>query len=402
MSTTDDEKWLDAVRDKIKDYEEQPPIDDWSAIEKSLPDHQPAKFRTLSPRVSAIAAAVLLLIGISLFLHHNEATMQTARNPRQTVSAQSVPSASTSSIASVPASPPSSQLIASAAPSPSTHDRISSYKNPVNRMVPTASDASSSAVITTDADTSSASTSAAQSKETIAVETARAKASGRQPRISLNSSENAMLASAGSHSRSSFALSLHAASSAPQLYADNNSTTMMSYSDVCQHCDGGYVSSQLSSVDYTHHLPVQIGIEVEKKIGRKLGLASGLTFTYMNSSCSLPDNAEDISQHVYYIGVPLRLNYYFHDRRNFSAYWSNGIEVDKCVHAKMGDAKLGTGNWQYSVSTSLGLQYRLSTRFSIYAEPGISYYTTSGTSIETYRTRNPFSVDLQIGLKLNY
>ena len=56
---------------------------------------------------------------------------------------------------------------------------------------------------------------------------------------------------------------------------------------------------------------------------------------------------------------------------------------------------------QFSVNGAIGVEFNLSCRFSIYAEPGIGYYFDNGSSLPTYYRDKPFSFNLNVGLKFN-
>lgn len=434
MSIDKNDKWLDVIHDKLSEYEEMPPEDDWSAIESSLPHRQHAKIVAHWSRYAAVAAVVLLLIGIAVFLPHDAAVeriSQEVSSPAQIVTNRSTPLAATSlqkrSSGVIPTSTSSSRssVFSSSAlmPSPSTFKCSSSSATSPSLASLHADDplpADTTGVVPIDVakaqlvaeascprpDTTRSVTVESQSKkdENAIAELADSPTSlmrSPSPRTSLNNSEAALLASATRHSRHPLAFSFNAGSSALQLHADNNITTLQKLGNAGDdYVD--YYAGESTPVDYTHHLPVDLGIEVEKMISRTLGVAIGLRANYSYSTCNMSGDAKRISQRVYYVGIPVRLNYYVYLHRTFSVYWSNGIEVDKCVYAKLGNTKLSTHNWQYSFVTSLGLQYRLGKRFSVYAEPGVGYYTTSGNTIETYRTQNPLSVNLHVGIKLNY
>lgn len=151
-----------------------------------------------------------------------------------------------------------------------------------------------------------------------------------------------------------------------------------------------------------HHVPIRIGLNVEKRINKHIGIATGITGTYLLSTPADNYLSRSNNQHIYYIGVPIKLNYHFVNGRRLSLYWTNGAEAEKCVYAKRDGERLHINKIQMSVNSALGAQYMLLPNFSIYAEPGVSYYWGNGTNIETYRTENPFSLDFHIGLKLNY
>jgi hypothetical protein len=156
-----------------------------------------------------------------------------------------------------------------------------------------------------------------------------------------------------------------------------------------------------TQVEMRHRLPLKMGLLVSKRITKALSIETGLTGTYLLSVPRDESLGNNYDQRIYYIGVPLKVSYHFYHQKRVSAYWSNGVESEKCVSAKRGDTKLHLNKLQWSVNSALGMQVSISSHIGLFAEPGVSYYWGNGTKIETFRTEHPLSIELHFGLKLN-
>lgn len=156
-----------------------------------------------------------------------------------------------------------------------------------------------------------------------------------------------------------------------------------------------------TQVEMKHRLPLKMGLLVSKKITNAFSIETGLTGTYLLSVPLDESLGNNYDQRIYYIGVPLKVSYHFFHQKRVSAYWSNGVESEKCVSAKRGDIKLHLNRLQWSVNSALGMQVSVSSHIGLFAEPGVSYYWGNGTKIETFRTEHPLSIELHFGLKLN-
>lgn len=156
-----------------------------------------------------------------------------------------------------------------------------------------------------------------------------------------------------------------------------------------------------TQVEMRHRLPLKMGLLVSKRITKALSIETGLTGTYLLSVPRDESLSNNYDQRIYYIGVPLKVSYHFYHQKKVSAYWSNGVEFEKCISAKRGDKKLYLNKLQWSVNSALGMQVNVSSQIGLFAEPGVSYYWGNGTKIETFRTEHPLSMELHFGLKLN-
>jgi hypothetical protein len=57
---------------------------------------------------------------------------------------------------------------------------------------------------------------------------------------------------------------------------------------------------------------------------------------------------------------------------------------------------------QWSVSGSIGLNFKLLGHSYIFAESGISYYFDDKNAVNTIRDDKPLNFNLQLGIRLNY
>ena len=163
-----------------------------------------------------------------------------------------------------------------------------------------------------------------------------------------------------------------------------------------------YLRQAKQIVDIKHHQPISFGLSVRKALGKDFSLESGLTYTLLSSDAKLADNDQQIEQKLHYIGIPLRANWNFLDKKLVTLYVSGGGMVEKCVYGKLGSEKETVKPLQFSVSGAVGAQLNATKRVGIYVEPGVAYYFDDGSDIQTIRKENPFNFNIQAGIRLTY
>ncbi|MCM1356791.1 MAG: sigma-70 family RNA polymerase sigma factor [Staphylococcus sp.] len=164
----------------------------------------------------------------------------------------------------------------------------------------------------------------------------------------------------------------------------------------------------------THKLPVTVGININKNLTPRLGIETGVSFTYLRSSITyreldlgLVNATRDVSS--YFIGIPLKLNYRIFDYGRFSVYGTAGLALDIPVGTDVKTAHFGElrnyptleNRLQMSVSVGAGFEYRLVRGLSLYVEPSVRYYPSNGSSLPTIRQDQPFEFTLPLGLRFN-
>lgn len=150
-----------------------------------------------------------------------------------------------------------------------------------------------------------------------------------------------------------------------------------------------------------HHQPVSVGVNIRKNLPHGFSLETGLTYTYMASDVYYDSN-EILDQKLHYMGIPLRANWNFVDKRAFTLYVSAGGAMEKCVYGKIAGRKYTPKDLQFSVMSAVGAQYNINQRLALYVEPGLSYYFDDGSLVETIRKENPCNFTLQGGIRLMY
>ena len=125
----------------------------------------------------------------------------------------------------------------------------------------------------------------------------------------------------------------------------------------------------------------------------------------LESNFTLGEDAYYIkrTQHVHYLGMPLHVSYKWLDVKNWTIYSSLGGSLQIPVYGKtdekyvVGLITSCTNHWhfipslQWSVSTGIGVQYKLATKWSVYIEPSLHWYVPNGSSVHTIWTEHPFA-----------
>ncbi|GHT51538.1 hypothetical protein AGMMS49982_09230 [Bacteroidia bacterium] len=154
----------------------------------------------------------------------------------------------------------------------------------------------------------------------------------------------------------------------------------------------------LSASSVHYEMPVAISFSLRKYFAEDWAYESGLTYTYLKStetqsSPSGKTTSKDIRLH--YIGVPLKLVFSFYDNSRLSLYASAGGMLEKCLSGNIPEL-------QWSLTGDIGINYILRDAFSLFIEPGINYYFDDHSGVPTIRKDKPLNVGLQVGLRLTY
>lgn len=181
-----------------------------------------------------------------------------------------------------------------------------------------------------------------------------------------------------------------------------------------------FMSQYTRAETYTeidHNLPIMVGLTLRYNLNQRLGVSSGLTYSLLTSKLRSEsvNYFYDDRQTLHYLGVPLNINYKLWQNNNFSTYISAGGLVEKNIAGKLSsdyyidnklqsstDEKISSKQLQWSINSAVGLEYRLSDNFGIYAEPGVAYYFKNNSEIETIYKERPINFNLSLGLRINF
>ena len=152
---------------------------------------------------------------------------------------------------------------------------------------------------------------------------------------------------------------------------------------------------------YKHNQPLSFGATVRKELPYGLSLETGLVYTYLKSEVTMIANTPSVDQSLHFLGVPLRLDWTFLNRSNFTMYLGGGGMVEKCLSAKFGPDMISEKSVQFSMFGAVGAQYNLGDHIGLYFEPKISHYFTD-TNLRTIRTDSDVDLTLQLGVRFRY
>ena len=156
-----------------------------------------------------------------------------------------------------------------------------------------------------------------------------------------------------------------------------------------------------------HHHPISIGMTVNYPLTDKLSVSSGVVFTKQQSDFTFAMRYQQIikNQTLYYLGVPLNINYRLWSYKGLNVYASVGGQADWNISMKLrtngAEQKTEKDNLQWSVNGSLGIQYNFIPQVGLYAEPGVKYYFDNGSRVQNFFKDKPTHFNLQVGLRFN-
>lgn len=163
-----------------------------------------------------------------------------------------------------------------------------------------------------------------------------------------------------------------------------------------------YLRQAQKVADIKHHQPLSFGLSVRKSLKRGFSLETGLTYTLLSSDAKLGEGEQSVEQKLHYLGIPLRANWNFLDKKLFTLYVSGGGMIEKCVYGKLGTEKETVKPFQLSVSGAVGAQFNATKNIGIYVEPGVAYFFDDNSDVQTIRKENPFNFNIQAGIRLTY
>lgn len=176
-------------------------------------------------------------------------------------------------------------------------------------------------------------------------------------------------------------------------------------------------SSNITTV-VDHERPVRMQLTVHKSFGGFLGVESGLSCSTLRSTFTTDsgNTLKKETQTLRYLGVPLNLTASAFRSERFSIYFSGGGMAEKCVSGKVRITETVSGERQgtaqsvdltvkpllLSLNASAGVQVNLSGMFGLYAEPGVSYHFDDGSSVETIYKDRPFDFVMTFGARFSF
>lgn len=172
--------------------------------------------------------------------------------------------------------------------------------------------------------------------------------------------------------------------------------------------------------EYSHKIPVKVGLTARYNITGKLGVETGLTYSVLSSSVKIGNsetgkNWSTGSQTLHYLGIPLNISFNILNSRYVNIYVTGGgmmeksisgsIKTDEYVDGKF-DRTLTTNispkGLQWLVNAAAGVQANILPQLGFFVEPGVSHHFKNGSRVRSIYTDKPTDFSLGFGLRYSF
>ena len=172
--------------------------------------------------------------------------------------------------------------------------------------------------------------------------------------------------------------------------------------------------------EYSHKIPVKVGLTARYNITGRLGVETGLTYSILSSSVKIGNsetgkNWSTGSQTLHYLGIPLNISFNILNSRYINVYVTGGgmmeksisgsIKTDEYVDGKF-DRTLTTNispkGLQWSVNAAAGIQANILPQLGFFVEPGVSHHFKNGSRVRSIYTDKPTDFSLGFGLRYSF
>lgn len=172
--------------------------------------------------------------------------------------------------------------------------------------------------------------------------------------------------------------------------------------------------------EYSHKIPVKIGLTARYNITGRLGVETGLTYSILSSSVKIGNsetgkNWSTGSQTLHYLGIPLNISFNILNSRYVNIYVTGGgmmeksisgsIKTDEYVDGKF-DRTLTTNispkGLQWSVNAAAGIQANILPQLGFFVEPGVSHHFKNSSRVRSIYTDKPTDFSLGFGLRYSF
>lgn len=169
--------------------------------------------------------------------------------------------------------------------------------------------------------------------------------------------------------------------------------------------------------DVNHQQPITFGLTLKYNLSDRWSMASGLTYSLLSSQLRSESKNYfyDDTQTLHYLGVPLNVAYSFWQNNKISTYFSVGGLVEKNITGNLKsnyyidnelevstNKRVTSRELQWSVNSALGIEYQISDKIGLYAEPGVVYYFNNYSELETIYKDRPTNFNLRLGLRFTF
>lgn len=163
----------------------------------------------------------------------------------------------------------------------------------------------------------------------------------------------------------------------------------------------GMASSGAVIREVSHSIPLSFGVDVSVPLDSRLAVTTGIDLTYYKSGFSIL--TESYTQSVYYLGIPLRLDWIAWTNGPVSALVGVGGKVDHLIYGRTHSRRLSDSSFHWSLTAAAGIHYEIVPSIDLFFEPGVSFYLKPrDPAILTYRTEHPMTMALGAGIRVSF
>lgn len=193
---------------------------------------------------------------------------------------------------------------------------------------------------------------------------------------------------------------------------ENMSKDSLALVEIANHNQGDIVERE------QHDRPITFGISLNKPLSEKWSIETGLQYSILKSRSRIGDGDYYIGkeQKIHYLGIPLRLSYRIADYKSLSAYGSAGLSLNIPVYGRVNSTHVVanvsmdsisrsvtiTPPAQWSTNFSIGLQYRVMPKLTLYVEPTLYWHIPNGSSTHTIWTEQPVMFSAPFGIRFTW
>lgn len=441
----DNDKWIQDLRSRLEGYESEPPKDLWAGIHAGIQkgEAKPRKSAWDIWRLSGIAAAVLLLMGIGtvLWLERptgfviedevvaigktdgeltlarptEETNVTSAREEVEKVKGESQSNkvANDSRIeqdAKIATAIQRSREEESKTPTEAEYVKVEPSLEPAfaeSEQVETTSVHSESNDITHEGHTR------AEKSQEISVPTEGSTLSPRTLMVQQPVRRDSRIALLGAGSPNSIRIN------SPEdglLYGFRDSSLELHESRPVKRRSIDDVLTS-GSVLLDHKQPLSLGLSVQQSLQDGWGIETGLIYHRLGTTFRKfrGDDRPLGRQSIEYIGVPLGITYDVWGSRGFLLYVAGGAEAALCIrrtlqiedhgafelYALGSDLSTPLDKLQWSLHAGVGMQYAITRKLALFLKPEVRYYINNKSDIETIYKTKPLNFDFTVGIRWN-
>lgn len=172
--------------------------------------------------------------------------------------------------------------------------------------------------------------------------------------------------------------------------------------------------------EYSHKIPVKVGLTARYNITGRLGVETGLTYSILSSSVKTGNsetgkNWSTGSQTLHYLGIPLNISFNILNSRYVNIYVTGGgmmeksisgsIKTDEYVDGKFArtlTTNISPKGLQWSVNVAAGIQANILPQLGFFVEPGVSHHFKNGSRVRSIYTDKPTDFSLGFGLRYSF